>query len=676
MPFKKRKKSMSDEARGSLGVCRNRKREESFANSDDDSVHIDTLANDSPTINTVSKNKLVKKIDSECSVDSESDSESELSDGNSDSGDSDNSISEYDNECEDSDANDDRIGSSDGIRLWDWLELQKLLDATSVCNRCKVGQLIMKETDGRRQGWCSFIGLQCTNQDCDRHTDYDVVPTSPLIDMKAVINLKSVLAMRSIGRGREAAERFSGFLGLPPPVTNAWKCYTTSLAEVTRQAATDVMKDCGNAIRGDTDVKDTPVSVDGAWQSRGMTSNLGFVSTISAQTGEILDIHLMNNHCQKCQSMSHLDKYSAEYQEFYAEHFEECDINHEGSSASMESEGVSTLWSRSLEKHSLRYNPFIGDGDSKSYKKVCKDKPYGKDIVITKEECIGHVQKRMGTRMRNVLKKHQGIKLSDGKGLGGLGRLTLQRIDYFQRLYGNAIRDNKGNAQEMSRQTKAILKHYSDPADHTCCIPEKCSYLRDPENHKPIQKALPPAVVSVIQPVFDDLSNPKLLDGCTNLQTQNRNESFHHCVWGFVPKEQYQTMDIMTLGMYMAVLVYNRGYVYAARKLLQGLGLTVANCSLQIFERVDKTRIGTSTRQAGEHFRDRRTMRRQGRRKRQDAFKHQEGVMYKSGMMHEQFNNPSKPKSTRAPPKCKTCGVLLKGSGHKRGKLCPSANEG
>ena len=85
-------------------------------------------------------------------------------------------------------------------------------------------------------------------------------------------------------------------------------------------------------------------------------------------------------------------------------------------------------------------------------------------------------------------KKDTKITLSDGKGLGGLERLTLQRIDYFQHIYGNAICENKGNGHEMIQQTKPIQKYYSGPADHASCIPEKCSYLCDPENHISIQK--------------------------------------------------------------------------------------------------------------------------------------------------------------------------------------------
>ena len=53
--------------------------------------------------------------------------------------------------------------------------------------------------------------------------------------------------------------------------------------------------------------------------------------------------------------------------------------------------------------------------------------------------------------------------------LGGKGRLTLARIDYFQTLYGRAIRNNRGDVASMERETWAILRHYSDPADHSCC---------------------------------------------------------------------------------------------------------------------------------------------------------------------------------------------------------------
>lgn len=61
----------------------------------------------------------------------------------------------------------------------------------------------------------------------------------------------------------------------------------------------------------------------------------------------------------------------------------------------------------------MKYLEYYGDGDSKSYATV-KDM-YGENSV-QKLECIGHVQKRVGCRLRK-LKKTVG-------GLGGKEKLT------------------------------------------------------------------------------------------------------------------------------------------------------------------------------------------------------------------------------------------------------------
>ena len=66
-----------------------------------------------------------------------------------------------------------------------------------------------------------------------------------------------------------------------------------------------------------------------------------------------------------------------------------------------------------------------------------ESKPYG-NVNIEKIECVGHVQKRM-----------KGQRLSDGKSLEGMGRLTDKQIDKIQNQYGNAIRRNKNNIEKM-----------------------------------------------------------------------------------------------------------------------------------------------------------------------------------------------------------------------------------
>ena len=77
---------------------------------------------------------------------------------------------------------------------------------------------------------------------------------------------------------------------------------------------------------------------------------------------------------------------------------------------SMEKSAVVELYERSIEKNKIRYDPFIGDGDSSAYNEVCKMQVYGPTKIPGKEEDIGHVTKRMGNHLRAVVRDHKGIK--------------------------------------------------------------------------------------------------------------------------------------------------------------------------------------------------------------------------------------------------------------------------
>ena len=108
--------------------------------------------------------------------------------------------------------------------------------------------------------------------------------------------------------------------------------------------------------------------------------------------------------------------------------------------------------------------------------------------------CVKHVTKRMGTNLRKLVKDLKGKKLEDGKGISGKGRLTIARIDAIQNFYGRTIRNNKGNAERMSQETWAILKHYSSTLEHpqheNCPKGEMswCSYQREQPGQVHIKK--------------------------------------------------------------------------------------------------------------------------------------------------------------------------------------------
>jgi hypothetical protein len=137
-------------------------------------------------------------------------------------------------------------------------------------------------------------------------------------------------------------------------------------------------------------------------------------------------------------------------------------MNFDGSAPAMEPHGNLQLFQRSLQ-YNLRYTHLISDGDSKT---VSSLQPYGQEHPIQKLDCVGHVQKRLGTALRNLKVTYRGRKLDDGKTIRGAGRLTDGLIKSLQNYYGEAIRQNRGDLQAMVRAVQASLLHTNSSDDH------------------------------------------------------------------------------------------------------------------------------------------------------------------------------------------------------------------
>ena len=80
-----------------------------------------------------------------------------------------------------------------------------------------------------------------------------------------------------------------------------------------------------------------------------------------------------------------------------------------------------------------------------------------KGIKVVKKECVGHVQKKVGTALRKLKREK--------KGMGGKGKLTNSMMDRLQNYYGIAIRDNVGNMKAMKKTIHASLMHCASSKD-------------------------------------------------------------------------------------------------------------------------------------------------------------------------------------------------------------------
>ncbi|GFY32648.1 uncharacterized protein TNCV_674031 [Trichonephila clavipes] len=182
-----------------------------------------------------------------------------------------------------------------------------------------------------------------------------------------------------------------------------------------------------------------------------------YVLRLSVENGKVIDFEALTKYCSSCKGKKKL--------------CENCAKNYEGFSGGMEFRGVLSIFQRSETSRKACYTKYLGDGDSKGFLTIKEAKVYG-ETEVEKLECVGHVQKRMGTRLRNILKMSKGIKLSDGKNISGRGRLTLKEVDSIQHYYGLAIRKKLSSVEDMKRAIWAIYFHKlstEDNPQHALC---------------------------------------------------------------------------------------------------------------------------------------------------------------------------------------------------------------
>ena len=145
---------------------------------------------------------------------------------------------------------------------------------------------------------------------------------------------------------------------------------------------------------------------------------------------------------------------------------------------------------------------------------------YGEAYPVIKEECTGHVQKRMGGGLHKLKRKRRGQKLSDGKGVGGTGRLTEGMIDRIQNIQNSDI-------DSMKKAINAILHHMikddtmSLVQQHMYCPRHSktwCKFWLDKLHDKGTyneSSRLPTVFKAELHPLFDRLSIQRYSKGLT-----------------------------------------------------------------------------------------------------------------------------------------------------------------
>ncbi|GFW15855.1 uncharacterized protein TNCV_4431291 [Trichonephila clavipes] len=344
------------------------------------------------------------------------------------------------------------------------------------------------------------------------------------------------------------------------------------------------------------------VSCDGIWKMRGYTFAwiplLGVCTIIGAETGKVLNRKVVSSFCNGCYSYKGV-KFGIKCSKWQRAHKTSCRKNYSGSAGKMEADG--------MLRNILKYSNYIGDGDTKTFNALSKNKPSGDDHLIQKIECVGHVQKRMGTRLIKLKLVYGKKKLSDGKTIGGKGRLTDSLIDKLVHYYVNAIRCNSTSVNEM-RET--IWARWG----HSCSTDDEPMYWICPTN-----------------PNTWYLSHPALLKKCLGGKAQNRNESLKSLIQKFCPKTIGSSLQIAEIAANLATSIFNDGNQILIT-ILENSGLKINNnVFVSLAERYNCRIFTSRKRNLASSFEALRA-KKVKKTKEIELFEQQEGISYDHGL--------------------------------------------
>lgn len=467
------------------------------------------------------------------------------------------------------------------------------LFASSLCKLCKKNGLQVRAA--KHFGLAFQVEIYCSHCKFVNKFSSSKVVNVPEKNNLYDINIRLAYGLRSIGKGMAAARMLCGVMNLPQPPAKILP-YTELLKDKSKQVATESMKAAveeaveeNKIVLEDSDLaldgteRDLKAGIDGTWQRRGFSSLNGIVTCTSVDTGKVMDIEVLSKFCS-CD-----DKES---------HKANCTANYQGSSGGMEAAGALAIFHRSVNKYNVRFTEYLGDGDTNSFKTIEESKPYGDGVQIKKLECIGHIQKRMGARLRKLKKDSKGQKLSDGKTLGGKNRLTDGLIDKLQAYYGNAIRKNTSCLQSMKNAVWAIYFHScstdANPMHNICPKGENtwCQYNKALLSNSPFthNNSIPEPIMLATKPTFQALANPDLLRKCLHGKTQNVNESVNNVIWSRVPKKSFVSLKTLQLGAFDAISTFNDGNITKVLT-LAAVGITPCKRTLDTMKLLDFERV-------------------------------------------------------------------------------------
>ena len=252
----------------------------------------------------------------------------------------------------------------------------------------------------------------------------------------------------------------------------------------------------------------------------------------------------------------------------------------------MEGSAAVEIWRRSVERNQLVYCTYVGDGDSSSYKNLVNSNPYDGIETVRKEECLGHVQKRL----KKHLKKKSNL----------YSKLSVSKVERVGQLFALVVTQNRGKTpSEIQKALWNLLEHLVEK--HTNCPFSTDSWcyfqkaravnFEDPSFVIPPlrQPYLTESEYGRAKEVFASFASLSMCGALTMGQTQNANESLHSIIWHNSPKAKYVGQKSIEASTALAVTTFNDGEMVLA-SVLNSLSISPSYSTLLHLSRRDHAR--------------------------------------------------------------------------------------
>ncbi|RVE52850.1 hypothetical protein evm_002507 [Chilo suppressalis] len=293
------------------------------------------------------------------------------------------------------------------------------------------------------------------------------------------VNHAAVAGVIAIGCGHWQLQELSAALNLPLMTAKTYQKSHAKLTKDIKKISIDSMSEAAKKERemaiaeGRVNKNGIPiidVIVDGCWCKRTYKKNYsalsGAAAIIGKRTGEVLFLCVRNKYCAIC---AQAEKKEMEPKTHV------CYKNYNGPSTGMESDILLEGFKCSIDMHNLIYGRMVSDGDSSTYAKLLKSRPYD-NITVEKIECRNHV-------LRNLCNKLVQLQTNTTYLLKYRKQLTQTKIMVLRRTIRKIIQHYKSDSESQRRcnieplYNDLLLAHPHTFGDHSRCKASFCTVM-------------------------------------------------------------------------------------------------------------------------------------------------------------------------------------------------------